>query len=160
MKDGKKVVYWDSNIFLTVITKDKRDSELFLGAQETLTQLSKKDCFLVTSQITRIEVLQSKITENAEKIFDGVLKRSNVTVVDVGRRITDLSREIRDGKYHSGKVLSTPDSIHLATAIQYECDELHTNDGDDLLSLNGKINHPSAPKICRPPNPDQGNLLL
>ncbi len=33
----------------------------------------------------------------------------------------------------------TPDAIHLATAVQWNCDAMHTCDKNDLLSLGGKI---------------------
>lgn len=33
----------------------------------------------------------------------------------------------------------TPDAIHLATAVYWNCDAMHTYDQSDLLCLNGKI---------------------
>ncbi len=75
-------------------------------------------------------------------------------------KIAGLAHDLRDyyaanAAAHSGKILSTPDAIHLATAIHYRVDEFHTfdNDGDakhlGLLPLSGNVGGHRL-KICKP----------
>jgi predicted nucleic acid-binding protein len=159
MKKGKKIVYWDADIFITIIEGDKSDLDLFNGAIYSKDQIEKKECFLVVSENIRLEVHETIIPQNAKKIFEDVLKRSNVQTVAVGRRITALANELQDECAKIGRVLKGMDATHLATAVIYEVDEFYTND-DKLLKLNGKINIPFFPKIVRPPLPIQPSLPL
>jgi hypothetical protein len=75
-------------------------------------------------------------------------------------KIASVAHDLRD--YYStrkaefgGKTLSTPDAIHLATAIIYRVTEFHTfdNDGDakslGLLPLSGDVGG-NRLTICKP----------
>src|SRR5277367_6240872 len=86
-------------------------------------------CFVLVSSRTRRSWRESlpQIRFYACKIF---FKRRNVVQISVDTRISQRASAIRNYYNQRGTKLTTPDSIHLATAIIYEADEFHTLDGD------------------------------
>ena len=162
MKDGKPVLYWDSDIHIVILEGDKKDPTLYEGSIFAKEKIEKKECFLVASLLVNSEVKQTLIDyPDAAKKFAEVLRRSNVINVATGRRVYSLSDDIIEICRKMGRVIKPPDAIHLATALLYEVDEFYTNDGK-LLKLNGVLNVPkySVPKITRPPLPTQLTLEL
>jgi predicted nucleic acid-binding protein len=128
------------------------------GVREVIGLHKKRDVKIITSVLTRVEVLQSKLPAGLESLFSGLLRR--VTPISMETKIAQLAHDIRDyyavrSKEFGGKILSTPDAIHLATAILYRASEFHTfdNDGDarhlGLLPLSGNVaGHKLT--ICKP----------
>jgi hypothetical protein len=93
-----------------------------------------------------------------DSLFQGFVKRINRVGVDI--KIAALAHDIRNhytGRRaeHADKTLSTPDAIHLATAILYRVDEFHTFDRDGnaknlgLLPLSGNVGGHKL-TICKP----------
>ena len=69
-------------------------------------------------------------------------------LLKTGGRRADRAHEIRDYYKSKGRVMETPDSIHLASAILYEAEVFYTFDGEGkkkrptrakLLSLSGDV---------------------
>jgi predicted nucleic acid-binding protein len=143
MPTGKTPIYcWDSCVFISLITKTDRSVEELekLCAVEQLSD--NGGCVIYTAAITIVEVLSCQLTPQQEEMFQSLLLRSNVTAVSVTPRIAIKAREIRDYYQTRGIKIAVPDSIHLATAIQYKATALHTYDGggkrkrqSDLLQL-------------------------
>lgn len=89
-----------------------------------------------------------------------LFKRSNVQSIPAGSRITGLAGTIRDyyqvrRDENDGRGISTPDAIHLATAIHSRATAFYTfdKDGDKqflgLIPLSGNVaGHPLL--ICKP----------
>jgi hypothetical protein len=82
-----------------------------------------------------------------------------VQLLDNDLRVSALAREIREYYEAQSKIdglprLTTPDAIHVATAIHYKADAFWTFDdggygGRSLLSLNGNVaGHPLV--VCKP----------
>ena len=94
MKNGKKVIYWDACIYITILEGDKKDQNLFDGAINSKNCLEKKECFLVASQMIILEVNKTTLAPDASKKFNEALRRSNVTRVAVGNRVIDLANEL------------------------------------------------------------------
>jgi hypothetical protein len=135
---------------------------------------------IFTSVVTHIEVLPKKLStadEAAEATywayFDGIW----CIDLDISKPIVNLAREIKDYYFSeadpkaglSYRMMSTGDAIHLATAIVWKADELHTRDTNKrggnipLLGLpesfpNGKIAGRWSLKIISPEDA-QGDLL-
>lgn len=59
------------------------------------------------------------------------------------------------------KLSKRPDAIHLASAIKYSVDALHTYDGSDLLHLDGKVSDKKGRPltICVPDKDSDGPLF-
>ena len=119
------------------------------GVAEVVSMIDKKEAVLVTSVITRTETLESTLSEENKGLFGALFKRTNCLLVDVTAPISDIAHEIREYYRERGKNIKTPDSTHLATAIAYQCDELHTFDGDDMLKLSGDVAGRNV-TICKP----------
>lgn len=154
------LVYWDTNIFLALLMDEDRPGDDMEGVYEWAEKIDKGDARLITSVVTRIEVLESKLTPEVRERFRAVLRRSNVQEVEVGPRIADLAHDLRD-HYQAlrdvagGPGLCSMDAIHLATGIIYEVDEVHTFDEKDknnclgLIPLSGSVAGYDL-TICKP----------
>jgi len=87
------------------------------------------DISLVTSTVTLLEVLVQPLRKGDEALAhsynDILLSSPNITTLPVTPTTAQLAAELRaEGK------LKTPDSIHLATAINHNATTFLTNDRD------------------------------
>ncbi len=126
------------------------------GIEEVIRKVRNNEIVLFTSVMTRTEVLESTLTPEAQDKFSKLFDRRNVTMIDIGRRISDKSHFIRNYYRQKNINLSSPDCMHLATAILYGADEFQTLDGsgkrrrpNDLIPLNGNVAGHNL-KICIP----------
>jgi predicted nucleic acid-binding protein len=144
---GKKTYYWDSSAFIAWVDGGKgHPKEVIEGLDAIAKEINENRAVLTTSVMTDAELLQGKLIPEQATKFQNLFKRRNVTAINVDSRIAKKASEIRNYYNERKMKLSTPDSIHLATAIIYEVDEFHTLDGDgprqrtnDLLRLNGNV---------------------
>ena len=138
------------------------------GVKAYVQKLQKREIQLMTSAITYTEVVATKLPVGVDEQFFDLMRRPSVSVVAADIRVAKMARDLRD--YYSSqrekfnkKTLSTPDAIHLATAILYKAEEFHTFDSSNnrslgLLGLNGDVGgHRLA--VCKPES-DQGELDL
>lgn len=128
------------------------------GVREVVQQHKRREVKIITSVLTTVEVLQSKLPVGMERIFEGLMKR--VCRIAMESRIASMAHDIRNhyvsrAAEFGGKNLSTPDAIHLATAIIYRVTEFHTFDADGnaknlgLLPLSGNVGGHRL-TICKP----------
>jgi predicted nucleic acid-binding protein len=155
-----KLVYWDSSVFIAWLKDEQRPAGEMDGVAESVEAVESGSVLLVTSVLTRTEVFEADLPAEVRDLYSALLKRRNVQLADVDLRITTLSRKLREfyrrQSAQDGKAgLTTPDAIHLATAIHLKVDEFYTFDdgkkgGRSLLSLDGNVaGHPLA--IMKPP---------
>ena len=134
---------------------------------------------IMTSTITRVEVLSAHMNEEQEKTFVRFCQSDKVNLIAPDTRITNLASELRSHYVNQGDRLGTPDAIHLATAINYNATAFHTFDSKGrkgtlgLLPLSGdvaghalEICHPQIPRppsrqrsSRTPEDSQQGNLF-
>lgn len=118
--------------------------------------LDDKEIVVLSSSTIFAEVLETDLTPDQRKIFEGVTnRRSVVQIKDANKDINKLAGEIR-GYYKEQRALDknnpkTPsgaDAIHLATAIFYECPTFYTLDSKDKPDSCGllKLTNPIAGK--------------
>jgi predicted nucleic acid-binding protein len=128
------------------------------GVREVIERHKRREVKLITSVLTSVEVLASKLPVGMDRLFNDFMKR--LTRVAMDSKCAALAHDIRNyyaerAKENAGKTLSTPDAIHLATAILYRVDEFHTfdNDGDSkslgLIPLSGNVGGHRL-IICKP----------
>jgi len=167
MSGIRPLYYWDACVFIAWLTEDPAYTQYLPGLEEYASQVDRNEIGLVTSTVIRTEVLPDTMTASAAARFGAFLKRRNVTEAAVDPRVSSLSASIRNyyvkekREGRASKIISTPDAIHLATAILYEVKEMHTfDDGGkgelSLLSLSGNVAG-YALRICQP-RPTQGRL--
>ena len=139
MRRGKPIYYWDANIFLAWLKNERRKPGEMEGLAEVIAVIDRQEAIVMTSVMTRTEVLESSLPPHAQNLFGRIFDRPNVVSVDVTAPISNLAHQIRDFYRQNGRSLKAPDSIHLATAINCKADEFHTFDEDDLIPLNGNV---------------------
>lgn len=147
---------WDSCIFYAVLKgEDRRSGELEI-LQERVSEFNDGRLVIIASTLLLVEVRQSKLDSEKMENFDQMLNRSNLVLADVNpsiaRRAANLRNELRN---HRGKYLSTPDAIHVATAIEFGV-EMWTTDSMDssntagILSLAEEISSEYDIVVSRP----------
>lgn len=147
MPGANPLYYWDTCLFLSWLKDEERPSGEMDGVREIIDRQRKRDCRIMTSVITGVEVLQAKIPAGVDTMFTALMKR--VARVGVDAKVAQIAHDIRNHYAQAGKKLATPDALHLATAIIYRADEFHTFDGDDLIPLSGNVaGHKLV--ICKP----------
>jgi predicted nucleic acid-binding protein len=159
MAGAEKKYYWDTCIFLAWIKDEQRPSGEMDGVREVVARAKRREVIIMTSVLTLTEALQSKLPVGMDRLFFDLLKRTQRVGVDI--KVAQLAHDIRDyymvrKDQFDGKVLQTPDAIHLATAILYRADEFHTfDDGKKdskslgLISLSGNVGGNKL-VICKP----------
>jgi predicted nucleic acid-binding protein len=162
MGSGNNIIYWDAAVFIAYFTQETtRTKEELAGIDQVVDAFDKGNCILVTSMISKAEVLASKLGAEKYARFSALWKRKQFQPVEVTEAIIDLANEIRGFYSAKGeKVPATPDSIHLATAIKSGVNVFQTFDGGrkrGLLQLDGNVaGHNLSIKI---PFVAQGKLL-
>lgn len=141
MKIGRgRVYYWDTSVFLHWLSDPVKEKNVIDAIEQIVQASERNEAVIITSTITRIEVLRHKMdTATAEK-FDALFPHA-VEWVSVTPPIARIAHEIRN-YYHSQnppKKIKTPDCIHLASAIGTPADEMHALDEDDLLVLTENV---------------------
>ncbi len=157
MSGKKQVIYFDSCIWIAIITAEQRKDPAETAAIAGLPQiLDKKEIIAVSSSLIYSEVLESDLNAQQKAVFEAVTKRRSVVQIkDSTKDIHTLAGEIRSfyktQKAADPSAIKTPqtaDAIHLATAIYYECDSFYTLDSKDKLDGCGllKLTNPIAGK--------------
>ena len=122
----------------------------------------KGECEIWTSTISVAEVYKShaereEATESSEKI-DSLFEQGYVQMVAADYLITKDARTLL--RQHRPPLKKPFDAIHLATALRHNCDEFHTFDREDLLSLDGKLDRQDRKKlVIKKPELDVGPLF-
>lgn len=158
MAGAEPIYYWDSCLFIAWLKDEQRPTGEMDGVREIIQRSQRKEVKIVTSVLTKVEVLSGHIPVGLNTLFSGVMKRIHPISMDI--KVADLAHDLRDHysnnrSQHGGKILSTPDAIHLATAILYRVTEFHTFDRDGdakhlgLLPLSGDVGGHRL-TICKP----------
>ncbi|MEP9348301.1 PIN domain-containing protein [Xanthobacter sp. KR7-225] len=159
MAGAEPIYYWDTCLFLAWIKDEQRKTGEMDGVREVIERFKRREVKLITSTLTTVEVLQSRLPVGMERLFNDFMKR--ITRIGMDTKVAAMAHDIRDHyQRHSSqfgdKKLTTPDSIHLATAIMYRATEFHTfDDGGSgsksigLLGLSGNVGGHRL-TICKP----------
>lgn len=144
MPGNTPVYYWDTCLFLAWLKDEERKTGEMDGVREVIERSKRRDAKIITSTLTSIEVLSSKVPAGMDTLFSGLMKR--IIRLGVDTKVASLAHDLRDHyAILGGKNLSTPDAIHLATAILYRVDEFHTfdekgkNNTLGLIPLSGNV---------------------
>lgn len=176
---SKKKYYWDSCIFYEWLGNEDADTHKKNGVLEILKDNEENENLIMTSIITHLEVLPTKLDEKGVKDKEDYLSlfdAEKFAEIEINSNILMLARDIRDYYYQPQtdtqqfKMMDMGDAIHLATAAIHGADEFHTRDNSKkrekvpLLSL---YEHSGNPKLCGrfdleivSPESKQGSLEL
>lgn len=118
-----------------------------------------------TSVISEVEVYKMQADPTAPRsldeqnqLIDSMLHQPFVQLIEVNGIVTGLARDLL--RAHPG--LKKPyDAVHLASALRWDVDALHTYDRANLLGLDKKLKcrNNSFLEICHPELDPDGPLL-
>ncbi len=161
MSGKAPLYYWDSCLFLAWLKDEttRKPGEMD-GVREFVDKLRKGQISIITSTMTYVEVTTAKLPIGVTTLLEDVFKKRNLQKIAVDIKIAKLARDLRDyyslrASEHNNKTLSSPDAVHLATAILYKVDEFHTFDEKNrngtlgLIPLSGDVGGHSL-IICKP----------
>ena len=75
MAGGSPTYYWDTCLFLAWLNDEQRKTGEMDGVREIIARHKRRDVRLVTSVLTQVEVLQSRIPVGVGTSFTDLLKR-------------------------------------------------------------------------------------
>ena len=165
MSGYRSAIYADSCVFIAWLSNEKRKLGEMEGVHGLVSAVDKNEVVLVTSTITETELI--KLTDEQMEMFKQFTRRRNVQVKAPDIRIGALANEIRsyyqklkDEGATALPTLTTPDAVHLATAIYWGCERLFTFDENDesggsrprraLIPLSGLVAGKYQIEICKP----------
>ena len=129
-------VYWDTCIFYALLKEERHRQGELSAIKRQAGLFDDGNLFVITSAITLTEIKPSKLEDSARTQFKGMQKRSNFVWVDTNVRVAELANDLRE-QYTKQNAegrnlhLSTPDAIHIASAITIGAPELITLDEDN-----------------------------
>lgn len=150
MTEAKRV-YWDACAWLGLINGETDKAQ----ALEYVWQRAKKgDAEIWTSSFSRAEVYRVKcegdwtaLDEANDAKIDALFDQDFVKTVQVDDEIGKLAKKLL--RTHQ-KLKKPSDAIHLASAVYWNLDQLHTYDGSDLLGLEVFRDDGQKLEICKP----------
>src|SRR5690242_14435434 len=96
MSGVRQLVYWDSCIFIAWLTGEAKYPENLAGIAHYRSLHQTGEITIVTSTVSRVEVLDSKLRPDKAEVFKQFLNRTDVSLVDVRARISDLAHDVRN----------------------------------------------------------------
>lgn len=158
-----KRYYWDSCAWLGLLNGEankRRELEiLYEGAKRGEMEIWTSALSLVEVSRLAIETGTAKPypTEN-EDVIARLLEQPFVKIVPVDLETGRLARKILRG---TSGLKNKGDAIHLASALRWPVEAMHTYDRVDLLRLSGTLTGKSgdALKICYPDETTDGPLF-
>lgn len=148
--NGIESYYWDSCIFICLLSRkaqDQRPKEFAIIGDCYRNFVLPGRLKIITSTVVIPEVLACKLPGRTSKSFDDLLALDNVDAIDADEEIMRRAHDLRNWsaqRHGVGPVnhtITTPDAIHLATAIRHASGEMWTFDekGDSRAREQGLI---------------------
>lgn len=145
--------YWDSSVFLGLLNDEPDRVNVCQGVIEAA---ERNEVHIVTSAITLVEVIKLRgeqpLGQEHEETIQKFFEQEFIIIRPVDTSIGLAARNLIWEYAH----LQPKDSIHAATAVEYQVTSLDTFD-DDLIRLNGNIGDPGL-RIGYPNLPYQPEL--
>lgn len=157
---GKSVVYWDSSTFLALLKEETTHGD---GVYDALVSqagaFDRGDIILATSTVGIAEVLSADLPDHPREVFESLIRRSNFQVITVSETVARNAARLRGhcyGKEKNGAgeayILSTPDAIHVVSAMLIKADTLVTLDSANKsnrreMAMTKVANHYPVPDL-------------
>ncbi len=129
------LICWDSSVLISWICGDEgEDRNRSMNA--VVENVERGAYKLAVSTLLYVEVLERRMPPHAIEQFERFMQqnRQMIEIIAVDIRVAKKAQTIRN---KSSTTISTPDAIHVATAIVRRAKLFHTFD-DDLLKLSGE----------------------
>lgn len=130
----------DTCPIIAYLNDEPRDAAQLAGLSRLIQAHRNKAVTLATSVLTWIEILPGDMKPGAQEKLDGLLVRpAYFPVQGITKKIVMLARHLRDETKKQQRTLSTPDAIHIATAMTIQATEFHTMDGSGSTRMSRKL---------------------
>ena len=121
----KRVIYWDSDVFLRIIEDAENLSSENQGCRDVWAACQKGTTHIITSTLTVAEVLYKKGTPKLDSKFRPTLNNffrdSFISLKPLTREIAVIARDV---VWDSN--IKPKDAIHVATCAYYQVREFHS----------------------------------
>jgi predicted nucleic acid-binding protein len=131
---SRERVYLDTNVILDWVAR-REDSASPSGVGGLIAAICSNKVDAVVSDIARLEVMECKSEPTMWRAWTSFRARRNVQVAGCIRSVMDRAAEIRnhyqalkDADATAKRAPSTPDAIHVATALIFECQTMYSFD--------------------------------
>lgn len=157
-KPKRQRFYWDTCLVIAWLKDEVRlVPEEMHGLKRVMAAHERGDVLIITSIFTDLEILPSSLPPEAEGKLEALRARPEYfPMQEVTGPIIRAARALRVKATEEKKWVSLQDSIHLASAMAWGVDALHTFDGTGnkkkakkLIPLSG-LGWVEGLKICRP----------
>ena len=156
-------IYWDTCAFIGLLNAEsdkKRELEIVYGMARAgkvelwTSTLSMIECRRLKSEQHKAKPLDDENDKKISAIFNQPFIKPIPLASDIAENARGIWRQTAGlGKYQ--------DAVHLASAVRWNVEVMHTYDRDDLLHLSEKLTCRSGNplKICYPDNTTDGALF-
>ena len=156
--------YWDTCLFLAYLQNRPEEQDLVETISALLRRAESGNALIVVSTFVLAEIRPLRPYEpgHADVLWNLFhTDRPYIRIVTLSPRIAELAATI--GSQHQ---ITTPDTVHVATAISERVDVMFTQDGTGererrrsggLLSYNGKVGTPPL-EIAVPTRPPDSQI--
>lgn len=151
MNGTKRNQYWDTCVFFALLKKEEHKPGEYEALRKAAIAFDTGQLVLMTSAITLAELLAGKLSSQQADCFYRMSTRSNFLFIDANDAICRLASEIRKhfrDTHINGLHPSTPDAIHVASAIHSKASALITFDCNDKQNEMAMMNILADGKVC------------
>lgn len=155
--------YWDACAWLGKLNSESSkhiELNLVWGLAE------RGQCGIVTSTVSQVEVFKKRcesadpkpLSPENDAAISAMFWQPHVTLAALDPIIADNARALLRAYPELKKA---PDAIHLATALFWNCDAMHTYDSDNLIGLSLQVTRRDGVplEICIPDATTYGPLF-
>lgn len=159
MNDLRRI-YWDACAWLGLLNGEgeKQAALEHVWAKALNGQIEIWTSAFCIAEVYRLkcETEWSALSPEHDQKINDAFEQDFVKVVQLD---TDIARLAKTLLRTHQKLTKPSDAIHLATAIYWNLDQLHTYDGSDLLGLPVQTSDGKELSVCKPDMIDGVNLL-
>lgn len=128
---------WDANVFIAHLMSEERSQEELDGLREIVDLVDQGRAIIVTSAQVHTEVL-NRADGAARDSLERLFATPRFFVQELNSGIGARAARIRESVLSAtGVALKGADSAYIATALELECEALHTFDRQ-LLRISGR----------------------
>lgn len=143
-------VYWDACAWLGLLNEEADKSQdlesVWNGASHGKVEIWTSAFCIAEVYKVKCEGDWASVTPENDAKINNLFDQDWVKVAQLDSEIAKLAKQL----LRSHEKLKKPsDAVHLATAIYWDVDQLHTYDGSDLLGLTVQIASGKELAICK-----------
>jgi predicted nucleic acid-binding protein len=153
-------VYWDACAWLGLLNGE---ANKLSALSHVWNKATRGELEIWTSAFCIAEVYKKRCGENLialdrslEAEIDNMFNQEFVKIVQLDSEVARLARSLL---FQHQRLKKPSDAVHLATAVHWNLEQLHTYDGSDLIGLSQQTADGKNLMICLPDHIDGENLF-